>query len=162
MTEKKIDAVTENLSRILPILGKIFMKGVRAKTSYPPHVIFVMGALTHHGKLTMTGIGNHLSVPKPQVTTLIDRLIAEELVERLNDEKDRRIIYIQLTEKGKGRFKEIKSLMSESMKSALSELEEEMLDKLLLSSDAVCEALILLNEKFQQGYCHLTNSKASE
>lgn len=161
MAEKKIDDINDNLSRILPILGKIFMKGVRAKTSYPPHVIFVMGALTHHGKLTMTGIGNHLSVPKPQVTSLIDRLFAEELVERLNDEKDRRIIYIQLTEKGKERFREIKSLMSESMKTALSDLDAATLDKLKDSSATVCEALIVLNEKFQNGCCQLNNSKTN-
>jgi DNA-binding MarR family transcriptional regulator len=121
-----------------------------------------MGALTHHGKLTMTGIGNHLSVPKPQVTTLIDRLFAEELVERLNDEKDRRIIYIQLTEKGRERFKEIKRLMSESMKTALSDLDDETLNKLQLSSGTVCEVLVVLAEKFHGGCCQLNNSKVIE
>lgn len=150
------------MARILPILGKIFMRGVRAKTSYPPHVIHVMGALVHHGKLTMTGIGNHLSVPKPQVTTLIDRLVAEELVERLNDNKDRRIIYIQLTQKGKDRFQEIKDLMSESMKAALADLDEEVLNKLMQSSTAVCEALIDLNQKFQSNYCPLNDLKTNE
>ncbi|MBP1618368.1 MAG: transcriptional regulator, MarR family [Bacteroidetes bacterium] len=162
MAEKKIDTIVENMARILPILARIFMKGVRAKTSYPPQVIFVMGALTHHGKLTMTGIGNHLSVPKPQVTTLIDRLFAEELVERLNDDKDRRIIYIQLTPKGKDRFQEIKSMMFESMKTALTDLDNETLEKLQLSSITVCEAMIELNAKFQNSCCQLNNSKTNQ
>lgn len=141
MVDQDIDTIVDGMTRILPILGKIFVRGIRTKTSYPQHVVHVMGALSHHGKLTMSGIGTHLSMPKPQVTTLIDRLVSEKLVERLNDENDRRIIYIQLTERGVGKFAEIKLLMTESLRSLLGDLDEATLSKLKDSSSYVAQIL---------------------
>ena len=157
MYEKEIDNIVENMSVILPILGKVMLRGIKAKTSYPPHVIGVMGALHHHGKLTMTGIGNHLQLPKPQITTLIDKLVSDNLVERLNDENDRRVIYIQLTESGDAKFSEIKDLMSESLRIALNEIDQTSLLELEKSSSTVAKLLIEINLK-QQASCCCNNS----
>jgi DNA-binding MarR family transcriptional regulator len=42
-----------------------------------------------------------LLISKPRMTVLVDKLTAEDLIEREPDKKDRRIIRIRLTEKGK-------------------------------------------------------------
>lgn len=162
MTEKGINSIVENMSLILPILGKIMLRGVKAKTNYPPHVIGVMAALNHHGKLTMTGIGIHLQLPKPQITTLIDKLVADDLVERSNDENDRRVIYIQLTTLGKEKFSEIKDLMSESLRAALTELEHDSLIQLQESSSVVAKVLLQISLKQQAKYCGCSASKTNE
>lgn len=138
--------IVENMFRILPILGKILVRGVKSKTSYSTHDIHVMGALNYHGTLTMTGIGVHLSLPKPQVTSLVNRLAADGLVERLYDENDRRIILIQLTETGREKYKEIKSLISESLITSLKELDENTLKELGESSSSVAAILIQINK----------------
>ena len=48
----------------------------------------------------MTEIGEKLFISKPNVTTLIDKLIEKGLTERLSDKQDRRIIKIKVTKKG--------------------------------------------------------------
>ena len=52
--------------------------------------------------LKMKDIASELNVTLPAVTGLIDRLFCSGMVKRLNDEKDRRVIHILLTAKGKG------------------------------------------------------------
>ena len=98
--------VVDNLLSIHPLLAKNITKAIRHKTNHTPGSLFVLGTLSRHGKLSMTEIGCHLSLPKPHVTSLVEKLIADELVERLHDTNDRRIIYIQITEKGIKEFME--------------------------------------------------------
>lgn len=160
--ENEITSIAENLSHVVPILGRIFIKGLRSKTNIAPQTLQTMGALWHHGKLTMSGIGQHLSVPKPHVTTLVDRLIAEEMVERLNDEHDRRIIYIQLTEKGRERFREIKKMMTESLRSSLSLVDKEKLHKLNESAIYINEILTEVAKVMQAGCCHSGECKGEQ
>lgn len=137
-----INQVVENLMMILPLIAKNFSRIIRNQTNFTPGVLFTLGALSHHDKLTMSGISNHLSVPKSHVTALVDRLIAEELVERLNDPNDRRIIYIQITEKGRAKFKEVKVLMNNELGKKLLSLNEEQLQLLLDSSGQVKDILL--------------------
>lgn len=151
--EEKIRSITDNLSHIVPVLGKIFLKGVRAKTNLAPQTLQILGALWHHGKLTMTSIGNHLSVSKPHVTALVDKLISEELVERLNDERDRRIIYIQLTEKGRVTFKEVKAIMAESLRTELLHLEADKLNQMQQSAAVINDIILELAQRMSVGPC---------
>ncbi len=144
MSEKRsiIDEIAENLVAIFPIVAKTYTKAVRSKTEFTPATLFTLGALFHHGKLTMTGIGNHLMVPKPHVTVLVDKLISDELVERLYDESDRRIIYIQLTEKGREIFLATKKIIGKEFRDRLEQLDQGAKERLLDSSANVKEVLV--------------------
>lgn len=149
MEENNIETtelVIENLMSIYPLLARNLSKAVRTKTTFSPVLVFTLGALSHHKKLTMTGIGCHLSVPKPHVTALVDKLIKEELAERLSDPNDRRVIYIQLTEKGRNMLKTIKQLISKELKEKLSLLAPEQLETLSAASQQVREVLMLLKD----------------
>ncbi|MDP4201260.1 MAG: MarR family transcriptional regulator [Bacteroidota bacterium] len=149
----EIDSVAENLAHIVPILKRIFIKGLRTKTNLSPQTLYTLGALSYHSKLTMSGIGNHLSVPKPHVTALVDKLISEGLVERLSDERDRRIIYIQLTDKGKETFKEIKRMMTEAFRSDLSMFDEAKIHKMYECSLYIRDTLDEMAKSLQAGCC---------
>lgn len=151
--EDKIKSIADNLSHLVPVLGKIFMRGVRAKTNLAPQTLQTLGALWHHGKLTMSGLGTHLSVSKPHVTALVDRLISEEMVERLNDERDRRIIYIQLTEKGKSTFRELKAIMAESLRVELLHVDQDKLNKLQESAQVINEVVVEIAQRMKVGAC---------
>lgn len=138
------NAVIENLMAIYPMLARDLAKAIRTKTTLAPGTMFTLGALSHHEKLTMSGIGCHLSVPKSHVTSLVDKLIKDDLVERLLDPSDRRIIYIQLTEKGKDTLKMIKAVISEELRNKLSLLNKEQLETLCAASQQVKDILLLL------------------
>lgn len=52
-------------------------------------------------QVQMRDIATHFSIEMPTATTLITKLVKEELVARRQDEEDRRLVRIVLTEKGK-------------------------------------------------------------
>lgn len=89
----------------------------------------------------MSEIGKKLAMPKPNVTTLVDRLIAENLAERLSDENDRRIINIRITEKGIETFLFLKKEISEELQRRLEVLSEKEIENLSLSSTHIKEVL---------------------
>ena len=95
----------------------------------------------------MSDIGKHLSMPKPHVTVIVDKLIDEGYVERQNDPNDRRIINILLTEKGKEDFEAMKQAISENLKEKLSLLNEEEQQRLSMASQSVKEILLTILSK---------------
>ena len=137
-----IDSVIENLISIHPLLSKSFTRSIRSKTNLNPGSLYVLGALTRHGMLSMSEIGCKLSMPKPHVTGLVDKLISENLVERLYDPKDRRIVNVHITEKGVADFYAIKLEISQELRQKLQKLDTETLQVLSESTQHVKEILM--------------------
>ena len=48
----------------------------------------------------MTDVSRQLDISKPAATQMVNRLVEHGMVERVSDENDRRVVYIQATEKG--------------------------------------------------------------
>jgi DNA-binding MarR family transcriptional regulator len=142
MTKTNIDRVVENLMTIQPLLYINLLKPVRTKTILPLGAIFVISELKKHQVLSMSEIGRRLSMPKPHVTGLVDKLIVEGFVERVSDPSDRRIINIKMTVKGTKNMMSIKKIISEDLRNMLSKLDEKKLEQLSVSSQQVKEILI--------------------
>lgn len=136
-----IDSVIENLISIYPLLSKSFTRSIRSKTNLNPGSLFILGILDRNGILSMSEIGCKLSMPKPHVTAQVDKLIAENMVERLFDPSDRRIVNIKLTEKGKTDFESIKVQISHEMRQSIETLDENKVKILFESSCQVREIL---------------------
>lgn len=147
MTQLKIDLIAENLLSIHPLLFKSISKPLRNQTSITPGGMYILGTLKRHGTLSMTDIGKYLSMPKPHVTVIVDKLIEEGYVERQSDPKDRRIVNILLTEKGSADFESIKLAISENLKVKLTELTGEQLEILATASQQMKEILISILSK---------------
>jgi DNA-binding MarR family transcriptional regulator len=65
----------------------------------------VMAALERRpAGMTMTELSRYLMVSNGNVTGIIDRLVAEGMVARAPDEKDRRATFVRLTPKGARQF----------------------------------------------------------
>jgi DNA-binding MarR family transcriptional regulator len=143
----KIDTIAENLMSIHPLLYKSISKPLRTQSSITPGGMFVLGSLKRHGILSMSDIGKCLSMPKPHITVIVDRLIEEGYVERQSDPHDRRIVNILITEKGLNDFEDIKLAVSETLKSKLVLLSEEELDILAVASQQVKNILISILSK---------------
>jgi DNA-binding MarR family transcriptional regulator len=61
----------------------------------------VMAALLRHpAGMTMTEVSRELMVSNGNVTGIVDRLVAEELVTRITNAEDRRATFVRLTSKG--------------------------------------------------------------
>ena len=147
MTETNIDSVVENLMAIQPLLHKNLLKPVRTKSVLPIGALFVLGVLKNNAVLSMSEIGNKLSIPKPHLTLFVDKLITEGFVERFNDSHDRRIINIKVTAKGIENLACIKKDISENLRQKLTKLDISQLDKLQTASQIMKETLITIFEE---------------
>jgi len=81
---------------------------------------YVMYYLLRDGKMIQSDIGEKLDIKDSTVVRLIDRMQKEEFVQRVKDEKDRRVTYVMLTEKGKKRIEELLPI-GEEMRKVFSE-----------------------------------------
>lgn len=143
----KIDIIAENLMTIHPLLYKSLSKPLRTKSPITPGGMFVLGSLKRNGILSMSDIGKCLSMPKPHITVIVDKLIEEGYVERQHDPNDRRIVNVLITEKGLKDFEEIKLVISENLKERLHSLNAEEQDQLLASSQNVKDLLSIILAK---------------
>jgi len=67
----------------------------------------VLELLYHKGKQPIQQIGNKVLLASASITYVIDRLCEKNLVQRINCDKDRRIKYASITEKGNELMKDI-------------------------------------------------------
>ncbi|MGL4761008.1 MAG: MarR family winged helix-turn-helix transcriptional regulator [Sarcina sp.] len=68
--------------------------------------------IAHSKKITLTELSEKMTIKKSTCSGIVDRLEAMDIFERVKDENDRRISYIQFSEKGKVLSHEIKDDMN--------------------------------------------------
>lgn len=61
----------------------------------------VLEFLLSHDQIKPSDLIQHLTTTPAAITTILDRMEKNELIVRERDERDRRIVWIQLTDKGK-------------------------------------------------------------
>ncbi len=105
--QKEIDAIVDDILFIKPIFFKALINAKGIKALITPGTYYIMLALEKSGALSMSQISKEVSMPKPNVTPLVDKLICTGLAERISDGKDRRIINIKLTKSGLKNKKEV-------------------------------------------------------
>jgi len=147
MTKLKVDIIAENLMAIHPLLYKSISKPLRTRSSITPGGMFVMESLKRYGILSMSDIGKCISMPKPHITVIVDKLIEEGYAVRQNDSKDRRIINISLTDKGLTDFEEIREAISLTLRGKLVLLSEQEQEQLSKASQQLREILVSILSK---------------
>ncbi|ACP35250.1 regulatory protein MarR [Sulfolobus islandicus L.S.2.15] len=90
----------------------------------------VMCALEEEGKVPMSRIAEKYMLTKAGLTSIIDRLEEKELVRRVRSESDRRVIYVELTEKGREKLMESRKIFLNVLSSFLSKLSEDEIKEL--------------------------------
>jgi MarR family 2-MHQ and catechol resistance regulon transcriptional repressor len=98
-----------------------------------PSQFAVLEALHHLGPMTQGQVSNKVLKSVSNITTVIDHLERDGLVRRERDEKDRRVIYVHLTEAGSRKIeavlpRHVAALVEEF--SVLTPKEQETLGKL--------------------------------
>ncbi len=149
-----IDKIIENVIYLHPLLSKSLTRSIKSKTNLNPGSLYVLGMLSKYEMLSMSEIGCKLSMPKPHVTAQVDKLIAENMVERLFDPNDRRIINIKLTEKGKKDFIAIKQEVSIDMRARIEKLDVEKLKLLSESTQVVKDILSEIMVDSKEASCN--------
>lgn len=83
-----------------------------------------------HPDSPMRHIAEYLGVTPPSATSLVNNMVKEEYLKRVLDEKDRRIVRLAITPKGKKNLKNAFKNMAARIKKALSALNKTEIDNL--------------------------------
>lgn len=127
MENELLNEIIEDVFSTMPVFHKkikVISNQILNKDISRAH-IGLMFVLEGKENISMTFLGQLLSVSKPNITTLVDKLVELKYVERILDSKDRRLIYIKLTKKGIKFVSECKQNFKENFKKRLSKLKHE-------------------------------------
>ncbi len=84
--------------------------------------LVVLRAISDLGEVTMRRLSAHVSLSQATVTTIVDRLEKQSLVERYRSETDRRIVHAKLSRTGKQMLRKAPPLLQERFSESFSRL----------------------------------------
>lgn len=84
-----------------------------------------MAAFREDREYRMSELSKHASVTMPTMTEMVDKLEQDGLAERIRDLRDRRVIKVRLTEKGKRLRRQFMDKRRNELKNILSALSRE-------------------------------------
>ena len=145
MDDEKLGEVADRLHMFLPVFYKKVMAWHKDSEGLNPGHYMILGTLMNCGSMSMSDLGRRICASKPGMTFLTDRLINEGKLERKYDEKDRRIVYVSLTDAGKDFMKKHREEEKEEIKKNLSKLGDEDIEVLCDSFDRIKEIISKLD-----------------
>jgi MarR family transcriptional regulator, organic hydroperoxide resistance regulator len=92
---------------------------------------FILQIIEKKGRVISSELAEEFRVKPSAITAMIDRMIKNDFVTRERDEKDRRVVYIKMTEKGKQSFEKSEKKRIEIIERYMSQLEREELESLV-------------------------------
>ena len=138
MNDVNIDRSLENMFNIMLVIHKKILRmdlGLEMDNLNRLHMA-VMGLL-NASNMTMTELAKALMMAKPQLTRIVETLVALGLVERLSDSADRRVIHMALTNNGRVKFIDLRKKMKEKTKQRLASLTDDELTQLSAALEAL-------------------------
>ncbi|RDW21795.1 MarR family winged helix-turn-helix transcriptional regulator [Oceanobacillus chungangensis] len=135
--------------RLRYISGIIKQNGRKILNNYPitPPQFVALQWLLEEGDLTIGELSNKISLAFSTTTDLVDRMERTELVKRVRDEKDRRVVRIHLMEKGKVIIHEVIAKRQAYLGEVLAEFSEADVTKLNELLSFLYEQMKIVNEK---------------
>jgi DNA-binding MarR family transcriptional regulator len=104
--------------------------GRRIQTGLSMSQFLILETLRGEGKKTCTELADALQITLPAVTNLTNKLVSCGLAERCSCEKDRRVVYMKLTEKGRALLQEIDVKSEEIIRAFWKELSPDEIGEL--------------------------------
>jgi MarR family transcriptional regulator, organic hydroperoxide resistance regulator len=113
------------------ISGIIKQKGREILNSYtitPPQFIALQW-LFEHGDMTIGDLSNKMFLAFSTTTDLVDRMEKNELVLRIREEQDRRVVRIKLLKEGERIIEEVIQKRQEYLETVLSDFSKEEVEQ---------------------------------
>ncbi|MCP4653187.1 MAG: MarR family transcriptional regulator [Candidatus Omnitrophica bacterium] len=125
MKNNELSVFAQEIMHLLPALHKGLFKGhksVLEKGTISIPQFLLLDLIDKCGALRMNKIAKELNVSLPAATGLIDRLVAMAMVERTSDARDRRVVSVFLTKKGKKTIEQIRTKRRQAIGDIFSKL----------------------------------------
>ena len=111
---------------------------------------FILHIIDEKGPQSLTMLAGILQASKPTLTSLIDNLERENLVERIRDNADRRVYSIALTRAGKKKLVELSSIYDEVVSYMAENIAQNEMSALLHTLDLMKTKLREMNENISK------------
>ncbi|GBF10859.1 MarR family winged helix-turn-helix transcriptional regulator [Tepidibacillus sp. HK-1] len=134
---EKIEYVLRKIS------GIIKRKGREILNDFPitPPQFVALQWLNEEGDMTIGELSNKMFLAFSTTTDLIDRMEKNHLVERVRNQKDRRVVQIHLLEKGKQIISDVLEARRDYLSSILLDMEPKEVEKIQLALQQLFEKM---------------------
>ena len=95
--DPSVDEVLEGLSPMMAYQRRAMMRIWQDRSLSKLH-LHVLTLLDHHGPLPMSRLAALVGVSVSNMTGIVDRLAQHGLVERIRDDRDRRLVLVRATQ----------------------------------------------------------------
>jgi DNA-binding MarR family transcriptional regulator len=95
---------------------------------------------------TSSELAEAFDVQKSAITAIITRLVDKGLIQRTRDEKDRRIVYLTLTEKGNNLFDESEQRIHNLVESFITKFNDKEINSFIETYEKLEKILINIKE----------------
>ena len=104
MSAKTLSEFSRKVVEVMPLMVREFAKRedhelMRGTISCPQMV--TLDLVSRKKRVTMTEVARILSIKTSSASVLVDRLIRQKMLQRKHDDKDRRVVWISATPKGR-------------------------------------------------------------
>jgi DNA-binding MarR family transcriptional regulator len=143
-----LEKVSMDLMSIPPLIFRAVRKKItktmlaEVDVDITPHHFEIVRLLEEEGTLHPSEIGDRLQIAKAQMTKLIDRLVALDIVERKMDTTDRRTYNIALTLRAKEMLEQHKQKTVDAVREIMSNLSDEEIEDLSASLRRLRDVLL--------------------
>jgi DNA-binding MarR family transcriptional regulator len=107
--------------------------------------------VSRHGRVNLSGLASGIRVTPANVTGIADRLVEQELLTRLPDADDRRVLWLRLTEKGEALVANLREVRASEMRKILDRLSTENLSRLACAFNLLAQAAEIHEEEEPAG-----------
>ncbi len=125
VAKSEINRFAEEVMEFMPLMVREFARRednalIRGKISCPQMV--VLHHTAEHGEVTVSEIAKILSTEKSSASVLLERLVKQKMLKRRHDRKDRRVVWVGITPKGRKVVSQIMAQKKESLKAIFGKL----------------------------------------
>ncbi|MBN6187232.1 MarR family transcriptional regulator [Aneurinibacillus sp. BA2021] len=133
MKETKENDLLEELDYVFKKLGRRvtldFTRRISPVISASQSLI--LNILGEYGPKKVSELAEELEITLPSITTLADKLVALGYIERKKSDKDRRIVYLHITEQGRQVVEELREERRKRLQKYYEALSEEDIRELI-------------------------------
>jgi len=140
VSEKRIDTIEKTLRSACWIIKR---KGREILSDFDitPPQFNALNYLVFEGEMTIGELSSKMYLACSTVTDLLDRMERNELVKRVKDEKDRRVIRLKVLDKGNKIIEEVLENRRKYLKTIFNDLDENTMEMIFNSLNIIEECM---------------------
>jgi DNA-binding MarR family transcriptional regulator len=112
--------------------------------------LHVLMLLQERGRMMVSELAGLLRISMPSASSIVDRIEENGLVERTRDAADRRVVYVEITDRGRALAEDLMGLKRETMQRLFGAMTDEELGDMVRGMAALERALGRMHGEEQQ------------